>query len=80
MCAMVNVILDAKNQSFKLCSVDGIDVVSYCPVLKFKFIKKTKECLSYNRRLISFISSIVFKLEGTLKNAFLRVIVPSFSN
>lgn len=28
MCAMVNVILDAKNQSFKLCSVDGIDVVS----------------------------------------------------
>lgn len=31
MCAMVNVILDAKNQSFKLCSVDGIDVVSYRP-------------------------------------------------
>lgn len=33
MCAMVNVILDAKNQSFKLCSVDGIDVVSYRPGL-----------------------------------------------
>lgn len=30
MCAMVNVILDAKNQSFKLCAVDGIDVVSVC--------------------------------------------------
>lgn len=29
MCAMVNVILDAKNQSFKLCAVDGIDVVSF---------------------------------------------------
>lgn len=28
MCAMVNVILDAKNQSFKLCAVDGVDVVS----------------------------------------------------
>jgi hypothetical protein len=27
MCAMVNVILDAKNQSFKLCAVDGVDVV-----------------------------------------------------
>ncbi|KAK8373597.1 hypothetical protein O3P69_011787 [Scylla paramamosain] len=26
MCAMVNVILDAKNQSFKLCAVDGVDV------------------------------------------------------
>ena len=30
MCAMINVILDAKNQSFKLCAVDGIDVVSLC--------------------------------------------------
>lgn len=27
-CAMVNVILDAKNQSFKLCTIDGVDVVS----------------------------------------------------
>ncbi|XP_026473035.1 calcium-dependent secretion activator [Ctenocephalides felis] len=29
MCAMVNVILDAKNQSFKLCAVDGVDVHQY---------------------------------------------------
>ncbi|XP_077299591.1 calcium-dependent secretion activator 1 [Arctopsyche grandis] len=28
-CAMVNVILDAKNQAFKLCTVDGVDVHSY---------------------------------------------------
>ena len=28
-CAMVNVILDAKSQSFKLCAVDGVDVVHY---------------------------------------------------
>lgn len=28
MCAMVNVILDAKNQSFKLTTIDGIDLVS----------------------------------------------------
>ena len=27
-CAMINVVLDAKNQSFKLCAVDGVDVVS----------------------------------------------------
>ena len=27
MCAMINVILDAKNQSLKLCAVDGVDVV-----------------------------------------------------
>ncbi|XP_063855041.1 calcium-dependent secretion activator-like [Scylla paramamosain] len=30
MCAMVNVILDAKNQSFKLCAVDGVDVGYGC--------------------------------------------------
>ena len=28
-CAMVNVVLDAKNQSFKLCSIDGADSVSH---------------------------------------------------
>ena len=27
-CAMVNVVIDAKNQSLKLCAVDGVDVVS----------------------------------------------------
>lgn len=37
MCAMVNVILDAKNQSFKLCAVDGIDVVSKFTFLFFLF-------------------------------------------
>jgi hypothetical protein len=25
-CAMVNVVLDAKTQSFNLCSMDGVDV------------------------------------------------------
>merc|ERR1719150_3505905 len=30
-CAMINVVLDAKNQSFKLCAVDGIDVVNGKP-------------------------------------------------
>jgi len=29
MCAMVNVILDAKNQSFKLTTIDGIDLVRH---------------------------------------------------
>ena len=28
LCVMVNVILDAKKHSYKLCSVDGLDVVS----------------------------------------------------
>lgn len=34
MCAMINVMLDAKNQSFKLCSVEGADIVSFLRVEK----------------------------------------------
>lgn len=37
-CAMVNVILDAKNQSFKLCAVDGIDVVIFAFFLACKHL------------------------------------------
>ena len=33
-CAMVNVVIDAKNQSLKLCAVDGVDVV-----------RKVRQCL-----------------------------------
>ena len=52
-CAMINVVLDAKNQSFKLCAVDGVDVVrllmifKYCEFLQSRifeevfFIKRT---------------------------------------
>jgi hypothetical protein len=36
MCAMVNVILDAKNQSFKLCAVDGVDVVMKEKIFYYK--------------------------------------------
>jgi calcium-dependent secretion activator len=38
---MLNVILDAKNQSFKLCTVDGIDVVSV-PGFSPNFLSLTK--------------------------------------
>lgn len=50
MCAMVNVILDAKNQSFKLCSVDGIDVVSYCFVSQV-FTTENKSEINYKKIL-----------------------------
>jgi len=35
MCSMINVILDAKNQAFKLCAVDGIDVVRLAFPLRY---------------------------------------------
>ena len=37
-CAMVNVVIDAKNQSLKLCAVDGVDVVSFCLYRTLKFL------------------------------------------
>ena len=55
-CAMINVVLDAKNQSFKLCAVDGVDVVrllltnllKMCTVLenhsKSLILKYCKQC------------------------------------
>lgn len=44
MCAMVNVILDAKNQSFELCTIDGVDVVRsirFSPPLINSFLLST---------------------------------------
>lgn len=59
-CAMVNVILDAKNQSFKLCAVDGIDVHQYHTKIDEQ-IDKTLACM--NQGMISKLMSV---LEGTL--------------
>ena len=35
-CAMINVVLDAKNQSLKLCSADGLDMVGLKHLFHFK--------------------------------------------
>ncbi|KAJ8923711.1 hypothetical protein NQ315_010292 [Exocentrus adspersus] len=60
MCAMVNVILDAKNQSFKLCAVDGIDLHQYHTKID-DMIDKT--LANMNQGLISKLMSV---LEATL--------------
>lgn len=59
-CAMVNVILDAKNQSFKLCAVDGIDVHQYHSKIDDQ-IDKTMAAM--NSGMIGKLMSV---LEGTL--------------
>lgn len=44
MCAMINVMLDAKNQSFKLTSVEGVDLVkniSFSNQLFKRFFRKS---------------------------------------
>lgn len=60
MCAMVNVILDAKNQSFKLCAVDGIDVHQYHTKIDEQI---DKTLAGMNQGMISKLMSV---LEATL--------------
>lgn len=60
MCAMVNVILDAKNQSFKLCAVDGIDVHQYHTKIDEQI---DKTLASMNQGMIGKLMSV---LEATL--------------
>ncbi|XP_022914758.1 calcium-dependent secretion activator isoform X4 [Onthophagus taurus] len=56
MCAMVNVILDAKNQSFKLCAVDGIDVHQYHTKIDDQI---DKTLASMNQGMISKLMSVL---------------------
>ncbi|CAD7094035.1 unnamed protein product [Hermetia illucens] len=56
MCAMVNVILDAKNQSFKLCTIDGVDVHQYSAKID-DAIDKT--LAGMNQGLISKLMSVL---------------------
>ncbi|XP_019873010.2 calcium-dependent secretion activator isoform X3 [Aethina tumida] len=60
MCAMVNVILDAKNQSFKLCAVDGIDLHQYHTKIDDQI---DKTLASMNQGMINKLMSV---LEATL--------------
>nr|XP_015835980.1 PREDICTED: calcium-dependent secretion activator isoform X4 [Tribolium castaneum] len=60
MCAMVNVILDAKNQSLKLCAVDGIDVHQYHTKIDDQI---DKTLANMNQGMISKLMSV---LEATL--------------
>ncbi|KAF0293887.1 Calcium-dependent secretion activator 2 [Amphibalanus amphitrite] len=57
MCAMINVILDAKNQSLKLCAVDGVDVHQY----------HTKIDDLIERTLSGMVSGLVAKLVSVLE-------------
>nr|XP_018896820.1 PREDICTED: calcium-dependent secretion activator isoform X5 [Bemisia tabaci] len=60
MCAMINVILDAKNQSFKLCSVDGVDIYKFHSKIDDQIEKATANMTQ------GLISKLVSVLEATL--------------
>ncbi|XP_046985562.1 calcium-dependent secretion activator-like [Schistocerca americana] len=80
MCAMVNVVLDAKNQSFKLCAVDGVDVHQYHTKID-DLIEKTSANMTQGmiNKLLSVLETTLSKLsrydEGSLIGSIL-----SFTN
>lgn len=59
---MVNVILDAKNQSFKLCAVDGVDVVGFIKVTGYcaNLSGSSSEILQDNTLKIITVKNSVF--------------------
>ncbi|XP_053974389.1 calcium-dependent secretion activator isoform X2 [Hylaeus anthracinus] len=60
MCAMVNVMLDAKNQSFELCTIDGVDVHQYHASIDDQIEKKSATMTQ------GLINKLVTVLETTL--------------
>ncbi|XP_070150920.1 calcium-dependent secretion activator isoform X2 [Polyergus mexicanus] len=80
MCAMVNVILDAKNQSFKLCTVDGVDVHQYHSKID-DMIEKTSAGMNQGmiNKLITVLEATLSKLsrydEGSLIGSILSLTV-----
>nr|XP_036228878.1 calcium-dependent secretion activator isoform X4 [Bactrocera oleae] len=80
MCAMVNVILDAKNQSFKLTTIDGIDLYKFHAKIDDQ-IDKANVAMTQglSSKLMSVLESTLSKLarydEGSLIGSIL-----SFTN
>nr|AAF34697.1 secretion calcium-dependent activator protein [Drosophila melanogaster] len=80
MCAMVNVILDAKNQSFKLTTIDGIDLYKFHAKIDDQ-IDKANVAMTQglSGKLVSVLESTLSKLarydEGSLIGSIL-----SFTN
>ncbi|XP_037956639.1 calcium-dependent secretion activator isoform X4 [Teleopsis dalmanni] len=80
MCAMVNVILDAKNQSFKLTTIDGIDMYKFHAKIDDQ-IDKANVAMTQglSGKLVSVLDSTLSKLarydEGSLIGSIL-----SFTN
>ncbi|XP_032677486.1 calcium-dependent secretion activator isoform X2 [Odontomachus brunneus] len=80
MCAMVNVILDAKNQSFKLCTVDGVDVHQYHAKID-DMIEKTSAGMNQGmiNKLVTVLETTLSKLsrydEGSLIGSILSFTV-----
>ncbi|XP_066582682.1 calcium-dependent secretion activator isoform X2 [Prorops nasuta] len=76
MCAMVNVVLDAKNQSFKLCTVDGVDVHQYHAKID-DLLEKTSAGMNQGmiNKLITVLETTLSKLSRYDEGSFIGSIL-----
>ncbi|XP_076176183.1 calcium-dependent secretion activator 1 isoform X1 [Ptiloglossa arizonensis] len=76
MCAMVNVILDAKNQSFDLCTIDGVDVHQYHSKID-DLIEKTSASMTQGmiNKLVTVLETTLSKLSRYDEGSFIGSIL-----
>ncbi|XP_076676723.1 calcium-dependent secretion activator 1 isoform X2 [Andrena cerasifolii] len=76
MCAMVNVILDAKNQSLELCTIDAIDVHQYHAKID-NLIEKTSAAMTQGmiNKLVTVLETTLSKLSRYDEGSFIGSIL-----
>ncbi|XP_044016628.1 calcium-dependent secretion activator isoform X3 [Aphidius gifuensis] len=76
MCAMINVILDGKNQSFKLCTIDEIDVHQYHSKID-DLLDKTSTQMTQGliNKLIAVLEATLSKLSRYDEGSFIGSIL-----
>ncbi|XP_076394472.1 calcium-dependent secretion activator 1 isoform X2 [Megachile rotundata] len=76
MCAMVNVILDAKNQSFELCTIDAVDVHQYHAKID-DLIEKTSAAMTQGmiNKLVTVLETTLSKLSRYDEGSFIGSIL-----
>ena len=66
MCAMINVILEAKNQSLKLCTFDGADTVSPFSLTNHKLMYITIEQHQYHAKIDQLVDKTLIEMQTGL--------------
>ena len=76
MCAMVNVILDAKNQSLELCTIDAIDLHQYHAKID-NLIEKTSAAMTQGmiNKLVTVLETTLSKLSRYDEGSFIGSIL-----
>ncbi|XP_029034254.1 calcium-dependent secretion activator isoform X2 [Osmia bicornis bicornis] len=76
MCAMVNVILDAKNQSFELCTIDAVDVHQYHAKID-DLIEKASAAMTQGmiNKLVTVLETTLSKLSRYDEGSFIGSIL-----